>query len=249
MKIKTVYFSHFAICGVLLFAVLFSPNRLLANDFSGWHHSASGHKRAIRKAEYEEKPLIIYFHVEWCKWCKKMNSDYLASYEVERFLRNIPKVEMNPENGADEEALADKYGVTGYPSFFVSVPSLGSKNERIYPFRKEEADLTNDEFIEAIRQKISHIYNKKGHSCYQKKEYEEAIKYYEKAITFNPEGAYAYFGKGAVHHTVAYRDRDTILLQKAEMDYLDALERDPDHADSKRELARLRKAMEELGIR
>jgi tetratricopeptide (TPR) repeat protein len=157
-------------------------------------------------------------------------------------------VEINPDKGANEKALEKKYNVTGYPSFLVSIPSLGSQNEKVYPFRKG-ADWTNDEFIQTIRKKISYIYNKKGHSCYQRKDYEEAVKYYEKAISIDPEDAYAYFGKGIVHHTVAYRDRDTSLLVEAETDYLNALERDPNHADSKRELERLRKTMKKMGIR
>ena len=185
-KTAAVSFNHFAICGVLLFVVLFFPNRLLANGFYGWHHGASGYSYAIQEAEYEEKPLVVYFHVEWCKWCKKMNNDYLASYEVEDFLRNIPKVEINPEKGADEEALASKYGVTGYPSLLVSVPSLGNKNERIYPFR-EGADWTNDEFIDAIRSNIANTYNKKGHSCYQGKQYEEAISIWKRVLYINTD--------------------------------------------------------------
>jgi len=248
MKIRTISFYSCAIYGVLLFAIFFSPNRVLANDFSGWYHGASGYDDAIQEAKYEEKPLIIYFHTAWCKWCKKMNNNYLASYEVDDFLREIPKVEINPDNGVAEKSLTKKHNVTGYPSFLVSVPSVGSRNERVYPFRKG-SDWTNDEFINAIREKIINVYNKKGYSCYQGKQYEEAIKYYEMAITIDPEDAYAYYGKGIVHHTVAFKDRDAILLEEAETDYLNALEIDPNHTGSKRELIRLRKTMEKMGIR
>lgn len=248
MKIRVVSLKSGIICGVFLFIVLFIPNRILAYDFSIWSHGASGYNDAIQEAKNEGKPLILYFHTEWCKWSKKMNNDYLASYNVKDFLRDIPKVEINPDKGADEKALTKKYNVTGYPSFFVSVPSVDSKTERLYPL-KEGTDWTTDEFINALRAKLVNLYNKKGYSCYQRKQYEEAIKYYEMAISFDPEDAYAYYGKGIVHHIVAYKNRDTSLLEEAETNYLKALEIDSSHQGSKKELEKLRKTMEKMGIR
>ena len=205
MKIGAASFNHCAFYGVFLFVVLFSPNGLLANDFYGWHHGASGYSDAIQEAEYEEKPLIIYFHAEWCKWCKKMNDNYLASYEVEDFLRNIPKVEINPEKGADENALANKYNVTGYPSFLVSVPSVGSKYERVYPFRKG-ADWSNEEFIYAIRKKLVYFYNEKGRSCYQRKQYEEAIKYYNQVLNMANGAGAQFFAKKFIENSPKKND-------------------------------------------
>ena len=248
MKIRVVSLKNGIICGVFLFIVLFIPNRILAYDFSGWSHGASGYNDAIQEAKNEDKPLILYFHTEWCKWSKKMNNNYLASYNVGDFLRDIPKVEINPNKGADEKALSGKYNVTGYPSFFVFVLSVDSKTERLYPFKKG-TDWTTDEFINAIRAKLVNLYNKKGYSCYQRKQHQKAIKYYEMAISFDPENAYAYYGKGIVHHTVAYKNQDTRLLEEAETNYLKALGIDPSHSGSKRELERLRKAMEKMGIR
>ena len=69
------------------------------------------------------------------------------------------------------------------------------------------------------------------------------------AISFDSEDAYAYYGKGIVHHTVAYKNQDTRLLEEAETNYLKALEIDPGHIGSKKELERLHKSMEKMGIR
>ena len=214
---------------LFLLFVLFIPNKILADDFLDWSHGAVGYHDAMQEATNEEKPLILYFHTDWCKWSKKMNKDYLASYDVTDFLQNIPKVEINPEKGAEEEALSKKYNVTGFPSFLVSVPSVDSKAVRLYPFRKG-SDWTTDEFIDAIKANVVNQYNKKGYSCYQRKQYEEAIRYYEMAISYDPEDVYAYYGKGIVNHTVAYKNRDTSLLEEAETNYLKALDIDPNHA-------------------
>lgn len=248
MKFRGVSLKECIVCGVFLFIVLLFPPQIMAYNFYGWSHGASGYNDAVQAAKNEDKPLVLYFHTEWCKWSKKMNDDYLASYDVSAFLSDIPKVEINPDEGADEKSLAQKHNITGYPSFLVCVPSIDSKTERFYPFRKG-SDCTTYEFIDAVRSKLVNLYNMKGYSCYQRKQYDEAVKYYEMAIRFDPENAYAYYGKGIVHHTVAYENRDTRLLKEAEKDYLRALEIDNSHAESKKGLNRLRKTMEELGIR
>ncbi len=248
MKIRVVSLKNGIISGVFLFIVLFIPNRILAYDFSDWSHGASGYNDAIQEAINKDKPLILYFNTDWCKWCKKMNSDYLASYAVKQFLSDIPKVEINPDKGAAEKALTNKYRVTGYPSFLVFIPSISSKTERIYPFRKG-TDWTIDEFLHAIRERIAYQYNNKGHSCFQRKNYEDALKYLNTAIDFNSENAFSYYLKGRIKYTIGHRDKDSALLEEAEENYLKALELEPNNQDIKRDLEQLHKLMEYLGIR
>lgn len=247
MKIRIISYKNYAIYGVFLFVVLLSPDRLLANDFYGWHHGASGYSDAIQEAEYEEKPLVIYFHTDWCKWSEKMSDNYLASYEVNDFLNNIPKVEINPDKGKDERALTNKYRVTGYPWFMISFPSLGSIKKSVNPY-KNGTEWTTAQFLSAVRAKIVNVYNKKGYSCYQRKQYEEAIKYYEMALSFDPDDAYAYYGKGTVHYALGYENGDISLLEEAETDLLNALEIDPNNSGIEKELGRLRKTMEKMGL-
>ena len=230
-------------------AVLFIPAKSLAYDFIGWYHGASGHDNAIEEAINEETPLIVYFHTDWCKWSKKFNSDYLASYQVDQFLSDIPKVEINPDIGANEKSLCKKYGVTGFPSFFAYIPALGSRaGKSINPFRKNK-DWSVDEFLDAIATKLANQYNQKGYSCIKNKKYGEAIRYFELTVSYAPKDAYAYYGMGLVYHSLAYKEKDTGLLEEAESYYLKALEMDPNHKASKEGLERLHKAMEELGIR
>ena len=248
MKIRVVSLKNGSVIGVFLFIVLFIPHGIFAYDFSDWDHGASGYNGAIQGATSEDKPLILYFHTDWCKWSKKMNAEYLALDNVKDFLRDIPKVEINPDKGSDEKALSKKYNITGFPSFLVSVPSIDGKTERVYPFRKG-TDWTTDEFISAVKSNIVKLYNRKAFSCYQSKQYEEALKYYEMAVNFDPDDAYAYYGTGVVYHTVAFNNRNKRLLEEAETHYLKALEIDPNHEGSKKELDRLRKTMEKMGIK
>ena len=93
---------------MVLLSVLLLPNNLLAYSFSGWYHGASGHDDAIEQAMNERKPCVVYFHAEWCKWCKKMNSEYLANYELQQLLSDFSKVEINLDKGPAEKALLKK---------------------------------------------------------------------------------------------------------------------------------------------
>ncbi len=130
--------------------------------FPDWEHGASGHSNALSWAEEEDLPLIVYFHTDWCGWCKKLDAGYLATERMKAFLEGIPKVEMNPDRGRSEKALAEKtYGVTGYPYFAVYIPSNGSNPLRVHPF-KRNGHLSVDEFVEAIEDAIRKGYEEEG---------------------------------------------------------------------------------------
>jgi len=51
------------------------------------------------------------------------------------------------------------------------------------------------------------------------------------------------------YHSIAYKEKDVKQLKRAEGSYMKALEIDPDHRGSKKELRKLRRVMEKLGIR
>ncbi len=245
MKVINILFKNILFIAIfyLLMGLIIS-DKALSYDFSYWEHGASGYEYAI--ATVRESPLILYFHEDPSKWSKKMNTYYLASYEIEEFLGDIAKVEINPDKGAAEEALCAKYGVVMFPSFLIFIPAFNGKPERIHPFSKG-GNMTIDEFLYAVRKKIETLYNNKGYSCFKNKEYEEALKYYEMAIDFYPESVYAYFGMGIVYHTIAFKEKNLKLLEKAEKNYLKALKIDPNHQGSKEELKKVRKAIEKAG--
>ena len=227
---------------------IFFGNTVFAYEFPGWRHGAYGYERASKEAKEQELPVILYFNTDWCKWCQKLNNEYLASYEIEDFLSGIPKVEVNPEKGSAEKALSKKYGVNGFPTFLVSMPAFGNKAEKITPFLKR-GNMTTDEFLQAIKEKITRQYNNKAYSHMQNRDYETALEYYEISSQFDSENAYAYYGIGFCYHSMAYQEKDTELFEQAEENYLRALEIDPDHQASKSGLEKLHEAMEQFGMR
>ncbi|UCF83132.1 MAG: tetratricopeptide repeat protein [Desulfobacteraceae bacterium] len=227
---------------VFLVSSLLFHGDILAYDFSDWYHGAPGYEAALNDAMNEEKPLVLYFHRESCKWCKKLNSEYLASYDVGQFLSEIPRVEFSSAKEDLEKALYDKYGVTGVPAFFVLIPALDSKpDKRISPFSKNKHMATH-EFINAIKRRITYKYNNKGLSLYKEKQYEKALKYYEMTLNFDPENVYAYYAAGIVYHTIGYDQKDPTFIEKAKENYSKALEIDPNHEGSRKGLENLQES-------
>ena len=246
MSFNHIFFKGFVFLGIFL-ALSVIGDRALSYDFSGWEHGASGHRNALASAMEDERPLIVYCHTEWCKWSKRMNREYLASYEVIEYLNDIPKVEINPEKGTPEKELCKKtYHVTGCPSFLIYIPAYKSKPSRIHPY-KEGIDWTVEEFIKAIGEKVAHEYNLKGHSCYRNRKYEDAIEYHEMALDYDPNNAYAYYGMGMASYALGYHSRNVDLIDKAEEYFIDALELNPDDQASREQLEKIRKGNERMG--
>jgi len=218
-------------------------DQALSYEFFDWGHGIVGYELAVIDAEEDKKPLITYFHSDSEEWSEKMNKDYLSIYEVENFLIGIPKAEINPHEGSQEAALASQYGAKIFPAFFVSIPSFDTKPQRISPFFKDN-NLTVDAFITKIKEIIASQYNDIAYKYYEKKEYEDALKYFEMAREFDPEKAYTYYAMGVVYHSIGFKKNDQEYLKKAEENYLKALKIDPDHKETKVELNKLRADIE-----
>ena len=242
MRSSIVSKKAIILVSIFLLGGLFVCDDILAYDFTDWYHGASGYEDALEEVIDAEKPLILYFHSESSKWCKKLDSEYLASYEVDQFIGNISKVEISSDEEAPEKALYNKYGVSRVPSFFVLIPSMDSKPAKgISPFKKSN-DMTPDEFISAIKKRITNKYNNKGYSLFKNKQYEETLKYYEMTLNFDPENVYAYYAMGLVYHTISYNQKDSDLLEKAKENYSKVLEIDPNHEESIKGLENLGKS-------
>jgi len=243
MIIRSHFFNLFSVFSVLFIVILVCPKSLFARNVENWFYGAVGYENALSLSMKDDLPLIVYFKTDWCGWCKKMEKDYLGSGELKRVLANILKVEINPDNGKAEKSLEKRYGCTGYPSFYVSIPSFDMDAKQLHPFRKQK-NWTTAEFVSAIKKKISKLYSNKAYDSNEVNEYAEANRYIDMAIDYNPDYHYLYYLKGSINYRKGYDAKDISILKRAEKNYLQALEIDPDHQVTKRELKQLNEMVE-----
>jgi len=74
---------------------------------SSWREGASGFSDAESDRKRLGAPMAVYFFTDWCGWCRRFESAYLPSPEVEEYLNDVVRVRINPENGSAERALAE----------------------------------------------------------------------------------------------------------------------------------------------
>jgi len=114
-----------------------------------WYEGASGYAEAMEEARQDHRVVAVYFYTDWCHYCRQLESELLHTREVEGHLATVVKVKINPESGAEEEELARRYAIPGYPSFFIEAPHLGRRQmiERTTGDRLK----TPDEFVATCR--------------------------------------------------------------------------------------------------
>ncbi len=236
-KIETSFLSFIVILAIL---VIFSSKHSYSYEFYGWEHGAAGYNLARSYALESEKPLILYFHLEPSIWNERMNNEYLANYLIESYLKDIPRAELDPDKGIPENKIISQYEVEAFPAFLVLIPSINDEFKRIHPFG--ETDLSVQEFLNNLKETISYEYNSLAFSYFEKKDYENALKYYELSSRYNPESAYIYYAIGMIYNYMYHNQKgNTDFLTKAEENYKKALELDPGHAESKEALEKLKK--------
>ncbi|CAK8711030.1 hypothetical protein GCAAIG_00285 [Candidatus Electronema halotolerans] len=142
MKSRTLLAAFVVLAGLLLAGGISTAAAVTTNV---WYTTPADCERVQETAKKEDKAFILFFYVDWCGYCKRLKKDFLAKPEVERVLAKYYRVKINPEKGAEEKALANKYGVHGFPNFLVVRPD-GSK-VRIHPFKQGGKVWTVEEFI------------------------------------------------------------------------------------------------------
>lgn len=115
---------------------------------SQWYTKASDFKEVEQAAGKKNEPYIFFVYTDWCGYCKKMNEKYLSNAEINRILSKYYRIKINPDNGEEEKALADKKGVRGFPDFRIVHPD--GRSIRIHPFREGES-LKVNAFIRKLK--------------------------------------------------------------------------------------------------
>ena len=119
-----------------------------------WLYGSAGYARALELQRELNVPLVVYFYADWCPYCHTLDNRYLSAAPVQQYLQGVVKVRINPEHGRPEREIANQYGVTGYPSFFV-MRQANSTRRNVNPFRQGGGNLSPAEFVCACQRAAS----------------------------------------------------------------------------------------------
>ncbi|HSP15397.1 MAG TPA: thioredoxin family protein [Thermoanaerobaculia bacterium] len=111
-----------------------------------WYLGASGYDRAISEQKENSKPVLVYFHTDWCGYCKLLENNVFSTSTFQTRYSTILKVKVNPEEGSAERDLAERFSVRGYPT--VCVVANGSARQPIVGYAPP------DEYYEALKSSI-----------------------------------------------------------------------------------------------
>ena len=114
-----------AIIGVWFGWYVFAP-KLAA--YSTWYEGATGYEAAMAEHRNSGKPVMLYFHADWCGYCTLLEHDVLSTSTFQRrYGSTLLKVRVNPEKSSAERSLARDNRVGGYP-WIVIVSSNGTSD-------------------------------------------------------------------------------------------------------------------------
>jgi len=111
----------------------------------GWYQGASGYDHAVEEYKRTNKPMVVYMSVGWCPYCRKFEKGVLSSPLVRDLLKDMIKVNLNPESGEREDEIASQYRLRGFPSFFLHPPRPGRPVQL-------STGVTPEMFVEFFRQ-------------------------------------------------------------------------------------------------
>ena len=160
MKSRT-FFIFLSLC--VLVNTMALPSSFAVSDTYDWYSEADGYEEAIALAKEGKRPIVIYFHVDWCSYCKRFDREYIDDNDIYDFLSDYLRVEINPEDGDHERTIADQYDVKGYPTFLITSPGI---NEHWYfnPFRKDGDDQDIESFINDMKDAIKYVNGKNNNT-------------------------------------------------------------------------------------
>jgi len=116
---------------------------------SQWYEGPAGYLQAVKQQQQTNQPMVVFFYTDWCESCEQLRVDILSSEPFKAFSNNLLPVKINPEYGPTEQALADSFGVFGYPSFYII------RNNTAEPVRIKKTNRISPElFIQQCQQVI-----------------------------------------------------------------------------------------------
>ena len=137
-----ILISAGVITAAIVFIGLQLSNFSIDSSLGTWKNNAAGFRAALAEQADSGKPVAVFFYTDWCQNCKALRENILSSQEFKEYSSRLIPVKINPESGADERKIADKYGVFGYPTFLILAPESHKAS-----YVSTRRNLTTGQFI------------------------------------------------------------------------------------------------------
>ena len=173
---------------------------------------------AIDKARTEQKPVMIDFITDWCRWCDTLDKNTYSDLKVATFINdNVVPIKIDAEKG-EGIAIAKTYKVRGYPTIlFITVD--GNEIDRVLGYAPPEPFLaTATDYMHGVGT-IGTLRNQfeakpddpetvyaLAHKYGERNDYEEAATYFTKLMALDPQNSLGYKEEGLfTTATASYR--------------------------------------------
>jgi len=104
----------------LLSMALWQLNRLASDtSLSQWENGAAGFRSAMTQHDKNAKPVLLFFHTDWCQSCKALESNVLGQQRVIEYISKFNAVQINPEINQANREIAIQYSVTAFPTLIL----------------------------------------------------------------------------------------------------------------------------------
>lgn len=135
----------FAILFVILIVAIFTPKSNASNILSAGFgmHGHLGNLRGNFNVETMENMgtqnggEAVLFYAPWCGHCKKMMPEW------EKLGDNVGSVKVLKVNSDENQELAQKHGVSGYPTIMYFKEGMSNGNGEVYEGEREANTLRN----------------------------------------------------------------------------------------------------------
>jgi thioredoxin-related protein len=154
---------------------------------------------AIDRATAEQKPVMIDFITDWCRWCDTLDRNTYSDQAVASFINdNVVPIKIDAEKG-EGIAIASTYNVHNYPTILLITPG-GKEIDRILgylppePFLASMTDLVHG--VGTVSVLTRRVEESPGdpaavyalaHRYTERNDLEEASTYFSRLMTLDPK--------------------------------------------------------------
>ncbi len=119
------------------------------------------YKEGLKLAKIQNKPVFLYFHADWCKYCKKLKTTTFTDKAVLNYLSdNFISITIDTEKERD---LANEWGIKGLPNLWF----LKADNSKISNL---PGYVGPEQFINVLKYIRTESYEKMSFSDFLKKD-------------------------------------------------------------------------------